>query len=58
MIFIIIGVVLGFLVGLLSNTSIQKLEEPTRSSVLIVLGFPGMTLFEKFSILTYRTELS
>ena len=41
MLFIITGVALGFLVGLLCNNPIQKLEEPKKSNILIGLGFPG-----------------
>lgn len=41
MIFIIIAVLLGFLVGITCNKPIQNLEEPTRSTVLTFLGFPG-----------------
>ena len=41
MIFIIIGVALGFLVGLLINAPVQDLDEPTKSTLLDIIGFPG-----------------
>ena len=46
MVFIIIGVLLGFLVGLACNDPIQKLQEPNRSTALSLLGFPGAFLLE------------
>lgn len=46
MILIVIGVVLGFAVGIGCNKPIQQLEEPVRTNVLLILGFPGKNLFE------------
>lgn len=46
MIFIIIAVILGFAVGLLSNPKIQEMREPSRSTLLVFLGFPGKFLFQ------------
>jgi len=51
MVFIIIGVLLGFLVGLASNDPIQKLQEPNRSTVLTLLGFPGEILMRMLKML-------
>lgn len=51
MIFIILGVALGFLVGLTCNKPIQNLEEPTRSTVLTFLGFPGEILMRMLKML-------
>ena len=44
MIFIIIAVIFGFLVGLTTNEPIQQLQEPTKSTVLILMGFPGESI--------------
>lgn len=51
MIFIVIAVILGFMVGLLCNDSIQALEEPTRSTLLTFLGFPGEILMRMLKML-------
>lgn len=51
MIFIIIAVLLGFLVGITCNKPIQNLEEPTRSTVLTFLGFPGEILMRMLKML-------
>jgi len=41
MVFIIIGVLLGFLVGITCNKPIQDLDEPVKTNLLLLLGFPG-----------------
>ncbi|XP_002154975.2 excitatory amino acid transporter 1 [Hydra vulgaris] len=51
MIFIIVGVLLGFLVGLTCNKSIQNLEEPKKSTLLTFLGFPGEILMRMLKML-------
>lgn len=51
MIFIIIGVALGFLVGLLINSPVQELKEPTKSTVLTIIGFPGEILMRLLKML-------
>lgn len=51
MVFIIIGVVLGFLVGITCNKPIQSLDEPVRTNVLLILGFPGELLMRMLKML-------
>ena len=51
LIFIIISVVLGLLIGLLINDPIQKLEEPEKGNVLILIGFPGELLMRMLKML-------
>lgn len=51
LIFIIFAVTCGLIMGLSINASIQKLEEPTRSTVLILLGFPGEILMRMLKML-------
>jgi len=51
MIFIIIAVILGFAVGLLSNPKIQEMQEPSRSTLLVFLGFPGEILMRMLKLL-------
>ena len=38
MIFIIIAVILGFIIGIGINSRIQKLEEPDKTTVLVLIG--------------------
>ncbi|XP_066934070.1 excitatory amino acid transporter 3-like [Clytia hemisphaerica] len=51
MIFIIIGVCLGFLVGISCNKPIQNLDQPIRKNVLLILGFPGELLMRMLKML-------
>ena len=50
-ILIVIGATLGFIVGIGANKPIQALEEPTRSTVLTILGFPGEILIRILKLL-------
>lgn len=50
-ILIVIGATLGFIVGIASNKPIQQLEEPNRSTVLTILGFPGEILIRILKLL-------
>eukprot|EP00111_Clytia_hemisphaerica_P023337 TCONS_00068692-protein len=38
---IFLAVVIGILVGLLSNVSVQELDQPVQANVLLFVGFPG-----------------
>ena len=50
-ILIIVGASLGFVVGISANKPIQNLSQPTRSTVLTVLGFPGEVLIRILKLL-------
>ena len=50
-ILIIVGASLGFIVGISANKPIQSLKEPTRSTVLTILGFPGEVLIRILKLL-------
>lgn len=50
-ILIVIGASLGFVVGISCNKPIQNLDEPTRSTVLTILGFPGEVLIRILKLL-------
>ena len=51
MFLIIIAVILGFAIGIGINSSVQKLEEPTKTTVLTVLGFLGELLMNMLKML-------
>lgn len=51
MFLIIIAVIIGFAVGIGINSTVQKLEEPTKTTVLIVLGFLGELLMNMLKML-------
>ena len=51
MILIIIAVIIGFAVGIGINSSVQKLEEPKKTTVLVVLGFLGELLMNMLKML-------
>jgi len=51
LIFIVIAVFLGLLIGLLINNSVQKLEEPSKGNALILIGFPGEILMRMLKML-------
>ena len=51
MLLIIVAVIIGFAVGIGINSSVQKLEEPTKTTVLIVLGFLGELLMNMLKML-------
>lgn len=50
-ILIIVAASLGFIVGIAANKPIQNLKQPTRSTVLTVLGFPGEVLIRILKLL-------
>ena len=50
-ILIICAASLGFIVGIAANKPIQDLKQPTRSTVLTVLGFPGEVLIRILKLL-------
>ena len=51
MFLIIIAVIIGFAVGIGINSSVQKLEDPTKTTVLVVLGFLGELLMNMLKML-------
>lgn len=51
MFLIILAVVIGFAVGIGINSSVQKLEEPSKTTVLVVLGFLGELLMNMLKML-------
>ena len=51
MFLIIIAVILGFAIGIGINSSVQKLEEPTKTTVLTALGFLGELLMNMLKML-------
>jgi len=50
-ILIIVAASLGFIVGIAANKPIQNLKQPTRSTVVTVLGFPGEVLIRILKLL-------
>ncbi len=51
MILIIVAVVLGFGIGIGINKSVQNMKEPSRTTTLVVLGFPGEILMRMLKML-------
>uniref|UniRef100_A0A7M6DR80 Amino acid transporter n=1 Tax=Clytia hemisphaerica TaxID=252671 RepID=A0A7M6DR80_9CNID len=51
LVFIFLAVAFGFLVGLLINEPVQKLDQPAKGNVLLFLGFPGEILMRMFKML-------
>eukprot|EP00794_Sanderia_malayensis_P007941 gene7941-8796_t len=51
MILIIIAVILGFGIGIGINKSVQVMKEPTRTTTLVLLGFPGEILMRMLKML-------
>ena len=50
-ILIIIAAALGFIIGIAINSAVQKLEEPDRTTVVTVIGFPGDLLIRMLKML-------
>ncbi|XP_057314300.1 excitatory amino acid transporter 2-like isoform X2 [Hydractinia symbiolongicarpus] len=48
---IISGAALGFLIGILINEPIQKLEQPDRYTAITIIGFPGELLIRMLKLL-------
>ena len=60
LIFIILAVALGLLVGLLINKPVQELKQPAKGNVLLLVGFPGeifMRLLKMLSLPLIMTSL-
>jgi len=51
LIFIVLAVFLGLLIGLLINKPIQDIDEPEKGNILIFLGFPGEILMRMLKML-------
>ena len=50
-ILIIIAAALGFIIGIAINSAVQKLEEPDRTTVITLIGFPGDLLIRMLKML-------
>jgi len=48
---IITGALIGLIIGLSINKAVQKLEQPARYNVLILIGFPGELLLRMLKML-------
>lgn len=48
---VFISVILGFIVGMSINSTVQKMEEPDRTTLLVLLGFPGELLVRMLRML-------
>ena len=48
---ILLAVILGLVIGITINSSIQNLEEPTKTTTLVLLGFPGELLMRMLKML-------
>lgn len=51
MILIIIAVILGFGIGIGINKTVQKMKEPSRTTALVLIGFPGELLMRMLKML-------
>ncbi len=51
MILIIIAVILGFGIGIGINKTVQKMKEPSKTTTLVVIGFPGEILMRMLKML-------
>ena len=58
MFLILIAVVIGFAIGISINGIVQKLEEPTKTTVLTVLGFLGELLMNMLKMLILPLVIS
>ena len=51
MILIIIAVILGFGIGIGINKTVQGMKEPSRTTALVLIGFPGELLMRMLKML-------
>lgn len=50
-ILIITGALIGFIIGISINKSVQELQQPDRYTVVIIIGFPGELLIRMLKLL-------